>query len=73
MITVWKVMAKMGIVNKELFLPSEDAGTRELKLNYQASYLKPEEVIFFTQCIFKLQICLLPNFMAVKIINRFKK
>ena len=66
-------MAKIDTANRELFIPSQDAGTRGLKLRYQASDLKPKEVIFFTQCIFKLQIFLLPNFMAVKIINRFKK
>lgn len=83
MIAIYKVMAKMT---------SQDARTRGLKLNYQASELKTKSflllfgffivclvgwflfclVFVFTQCIFKLQILLLQNFMAVKIINRFK-
>lgn len=46
MITVLKVMAKMETVNRELFIPSQGAGTRGLKLKYQALELKSK--VFFS-------------------------
>lgn len=66
-------MAKVDIADRKVSIPSQDGGIRGLKLNYRASDLKPKEVAFFTQCIFKLQVLLLSNFMAIKIISRLKK
>lgn len=44
-----KVRAKVDTANRKVSIPSQDAGVRGLKLNYQASDLKPKEVAFFTQ------------------------
>lgn len=46
MITIQKVMAKMETVNRELFIPTQGAGTGGLKLKYRALDLKSK--VFFS-------------------------